>query len=67
MPHAPTCRCGHDIGHPLVHLVPRYGPFALLWLMAGASARPKSAAYTCRRCQSVLAVTRDPAVLRQIS
>jgi hypothetical protein len=62
----PTCRCGHDRTHPLVHLVPSYGPLAWIWLMAGASATPRSATYTCRTCGARLGETRDPALLRTL-
>ncbi len=65
-PPKPTCRCGHDRTHPLVHAVPSFGPLALLWLMAGASATPRKARYVCRRCGQSLGETRNPAVLQAL-
>lgn len=61
-----TCRCGHDRTHPLVHLVPSYGPFALLWLMAGAGVTPRKARYVCRKCNQTLGETRDPRILESL-
>ena len=63
---SPTCPCGHDKTHPLVHLVASYSALGWLWLFAGASKQPKSAAYTCRRCKTFLEETRDPAILSSL-
>jgi len=61
----PRCRCGHDRNHPEVKPVPRYSPVGWLFLCAGVSKEPIRVEYTCQRCQTVLATTTDPDVLRK--
>jgi hypothetical protein len=62
-----TCRCGHDISHPLVHPEPKYSAGGWVLLMLGATPSPIYAYYQCSRCQQVLGTTRDPKVLREFS
>lgn len=60
-----TCRCGHSIGHPLVHPEPKYSFGGWLLLFMGATPQPLHAVFQCSRCQQVLGITRDPKVLRE--
>ena len=58
------CACGHDRTHPDIAAEPRYGFFAWILLMLGATGTPTSIRYRCRRCRKLIEETRDPAVLR---
>lgn len=62
-----TCRCGHDIKHPLVHPEPKYTTGGWLMLLLGATPNPTHAQYVCSRCSMILGVTKDPKILREFS
>lgn len=60
-----TCRCGHNVGHPAVEAKPAYGFWGWLKLLNGISTLPKKVEYRCKKCGSVVAITRAPDVLHQ--
>lgn len=65
VPSTSVCACGHDRTHPSVTPESRYGPFAMFWLLMGATATPKEVRFRCRRCGQVVETSRQPDVLRQ--
>jgi hypothetical protein len=60
---APVCRCGFARDHYMVSAEPEYTFGAWIRMAVGISASPQRIRYRCRRCDQVLAETRDPAVL----
>lgn len=62
-----TCRCGHDLQHPLVHPEPKYTTAGWLMLLLGATPSPTHALYVCSRCSMILGMTKDPKILREFS
>ncbi len=62
----PRCRCGHDRTHARVHAEPRYGFWAWLLLLNGASAVPRRVVYRCGRCGEAVETVTDPRELRRI-
>ena len=59
-----TCACGHDIDHHMVSAVRCYSIWGWIRFFMGITAVPTRIRYTCRRCDQVIAVTSDPAVMR---
>jgi len=62
---SPVCKCGFDRTHPYIEKKGRYSFLGWLALIAGASARPKSIYYQCRRCHTIIEETTDPAIIEK--
>lgn len=58
-----ACRCGHTCDHYMVSAEGDYGFWGLMTLYIGITTRPKSVCFKCRRCDDVILVTEEDAVL----
>lgn len=61
-----TCRCGHDLSHPLVTPEPSYNLIGWLLLGLGATPRPVRVEYRCSRCGVSLGTTASQDVLKKM-
>lgn len=65
MPDRPTCSCGHDRYHHTVRADLKYGGWAWLAILNGASGTPKAVTFRCSACGETFETTRDPVVLKE--
>lgn len=61
------CRCGFDLSHPQITAEPKYSAWGWFLLLLGATPKPLRAVYRCKRCEQVLASTKDPTVLSRLT
>lgn len=64
MPLPDKCRCGFDVKHPMIETNEHYNVPGWMLLLMGGTPRPVRVDYRCTRCQTVLATSTDPEVLR---
>ena len=59
------CQCGYAIDH---HMISKEGEYTLVgkfWVFFGVTTEPIEIRYRCRVCRKVLAVSKDPELLKQ--